>query len=136
MHADNVDIKEKITSKCLEQKQLHDITTLAASIKSMIVRHNTVLKDAGIRKEMQQLENWLEDERKGPAPACIISSCGVSWLMSLRDKIKLSVDEYQRFEGEGGAPATKDQIERNEELLRTVRRIDRIISDNDLSKPH
>ncbi len=114
----------------LERKQLHDVTLLAGELKRLMVRHNAILTEEGVRKEMQKLEEWLEAEREGPAPAGIISESGLHWLSVLRDKLKLSADEAQRLEGEGGNPANKEQAEKLEDLLKTIRRIDRIIDES------
>lgn len=129
------ELKERIADNALEQKQLHDVTALAAELKRLLVHHYASLKEAGIRKEMQQLENWLEAERKGPAPAGIISESGISWLTSLRDRLKLSAEEAQRLESEGGQPRSREQIEKTENLLNAVQRIDKIINES-LAKPH
>jgi hypothetical protein len=129
-------LREKIDSNKLEQKQLHDVTTLAAELKSLLVRHSAVLKQEGVRNEMQRLEDWLETERKGPAPAGIISESGVAWLSKLRDKLKLSVEEAQRLESEGGNPCSDEQSEKTEDLLKTIRRIDAIINENSAVTSH
>ena len=131
MHTDT--LEETIANKTLEKQQLHHVTTLAGELKRLLVRHSAILQEEGVRREMQQLEEWLEVERKGPAPAGVISEGGIAWLGKLRDRLKLSADEALRLEGEGGNPANKEQGEKIEDLLKTVRRIDRIISDNVVS---
>jgi len=127
--------EEKVAHNALERQKLHEVTTLAAEVKSLLVRHNDILKDEGIRKEMRQLEEWLETERTGPAPAGVISEGGIMWLIALRDKLKLSADEAQRLEGEGGPPSSKEQIEKTENKLKAIRRIDAIICEHSV-KPH
>lgn len=121
------DCEERIAHNALERRHLHDVTNLAAEVKRILVRHNAVLKEEGIRKEMRQLEDWLEAERKGPAPAVIISESGIMWLEALRNKLKLSADEAQRLEAEGGPPSSKEQMQKTEDMLDAVRRIDKII---------
>src|SRR5262249_25131045 len=112
--------KTKTIDDALKQKHLHDMAARGAENKILIARHDEVLKEEGMRKEMEQLELWLEVERKGPAPAGIISESGIRWLSALRDRMKLSADEAQRLEGEGGNPASKEQNEKNEALLKTI----------------
>lgn len=121
--------EERIAHNTLERQQLHDVTTLAAEIKRLLVRYGDTLKEEGIRKDMRKLEEWLESQRGGPAPACVISESGISWLTALRDKIKLSAEEAQRLEGEGGPPLSREQSEKTEDLLNVVRRIDKIIGE-------
>lgn len=125
-----IDCEERTMHNSLERQQLHDVATLAAEVKRVLVHHNMILKEEGIRKEMRQLEDWLEAERKGPAPAGIISESGIMWLTALRDKLKLSAEEVQRLETEGGPPLSKEQSQKMEDLLAAVRRIDEIVEGN------
>ncbi len=124
------------TANTPEAREWREIALLAEKIKELLAYHQAVLKDAGIRKEVRQLEGWLEAECNGPAPATIISRSGMDWLKGLRDKLKLSAEEAQRMESEGGAPRSKEQLERTEELLKTVRRIDKIIDESTISTSH
>jgi len=133
MHNDEClidDHKERLSNNALEKNHLHDVTVLAAEIKHLLVRYDDMLKEGGIGKEMTQLENWLETERKGPVPASIISASGVAWLCSLRDKLKLTADEALRLEGEGGLPSSREQEDKTQTVLKIVRKIDRIIDEN------
>lgn len=129
-------LKEKIADNALHQTQLHEVTALVAELRQLQVRYNTILSQEGLCDELQLLEDWLDTQRKGPVPASIISESGISWLSTLRDKMKLSADEAQRLEGEGGNPSSKEQIEKIEEMLKAVRRIDRIIDESSAVKHH
>lgn len=129
--------KDCNSSNVLEKNHLQDVSVLAAEINRLLVRYNDMLKEGGIRKEMRRLEDWLEAERKGPAPASIISASGLTWLCSIRDKLKLAADETLRLEGEGGQPMSKEQNEKTQDLLKVARKIDVIINEScAVSKPH
>lgn len=130
------DLHEKISDNAIQKTHLQDITLLVGELKRLLVRHDGVLVDEGVHKEMQQLEEWLESQRKGPVPASIISISGMSWLVALRDKLKLSADEAIRLEGEGGNPSTKEQAEKMNGLLNTIRRMDKIIDESNISAQH
>lgn len=137
VNLDNIDdLHEKICDNAVQKTQLHDITLLAGELKRLLIRHDGVLAEEGVHKEMQQLEEWLESQRKGPVPANIISGTGMSWLIALRDKLKLSADEAIRLEGEGGNPSTKEQAAKMDELLRTIRRMDKIIDESNICTSH
>jgi len=120
----------------LKRQHLHDITALISEIRHFLVRHDAALKETDLRREMRQLEDWLEAERRGPAPAGIISESGMAWLERLRNRLKLSAEETQRLEGEGGNPCTKEQVEKTEAMLKAVRHIDKIIDEAPIGKPH
>ena len=121
--------EQKIASNTLERQKLHELTTLVAEIKRLLVRHDTPLQDADVSREMQSLEEWLEQERKGPAPAGSISLGALAWLESLRNRVKMAAEEAQRFESEGGTIPTGEQAQRIENLVKTMQRIDVIIGD-------
>jgi hypothetical protein len=134
-HIDIADLDKKICDNAINKTKLHDITLLAGELKRLLIRHDGALADVGVRREIRQLEDWLESQRKGPVPASIISGTGMSWLVTLRDKLKLSADEAIRLEGEGGNPSTKEQAEKMDDLLKAIRRMDKIIDDSKC-KPH
>lgn len=129
-------LHEKFADNVLERQKLHEITTLAEELKRLIARHGDILKEEGIRRQMETLESWLENERKGPVPAHVVSESGIKWLGEMRDRLKLSADECLRFESEGGNPCSIEQNDKVEELLKTIRRIDRIIQESSVTKPH
>lgn len=111
------------------QQQLQDVEALEHELKRLLVRHEATLDAEGIRKEVEILERWMESYRRGLAAADKISCTGMTWLADLRDRLKLSADERQRLEGEGGNPASKEQAEKTEELLKAIRSIERVMPD-------
>jgi hypothetical protein len=110
-------------------QKLQEVENLTNDLKRLLVQHEITLDEEGIRHEVEMLERWMESYRRGLAAANKISESGVSWLSQLRDHLKMAAEERQRLEGEGGNPATKEQIQRTEELLAAANRIDRAIPD-------
>lgn len=108
----------------------HPVEQLADEIRRLLNSHQEILKEEGVRRELVQLEEWLANERYGAAPSGIITQGGLAWLVGLRDRLKLSADEALRMEGEGGNPSTANQARKLDDLLKTVRRLDRIIEEN------
>lgn len=109
------------------QNQLEEVEELTNELKRLLVKHERTLDEEGIRKEVECLERWMESYRRGLAAAHKISETGTGWLGTLRDKLKLAADEMQRIEGEGGAPASREQAEKTEDLVKAVRRIEKVI---------
>ena len=122
--------------KALEKQSSEQLDTLVEDLKRLLTRHHDSLKEGGVRREMQQLERWLEAECEGPAPAGVISESGMKWLECLRDKLKLSADEALRLEGEGGNPSNTEQAEKIDAVLKTIRRIDKIINESATTTAH
>lgn len=113
--------------KMTQPHQLKDVEDLTAELKRLLVRHERTLEEEGIRHEVEVLERWMESYRRGLAAASKISENGMEWLSHLRNHLKLAVDELQRLEGEGGAPPSKQQLERMDELIKAVSRIDNVL---------
>ncbi|MEJ0063905.1 MAG: hypothetical protein WDO70_12145 [Alphaproteobacteria bacterium] len=47
-------------------------------------------------------------------------------IQKIRDRLKLTIEEMQRLEGEGGNPATKAQADDLERLIKIYRRLEGI----------
>lgn len=109
------------------QNQLQEVEELANELKRILVKHEKTLDEEGIRQEVECLERWMESYRRGLAAAHKISETGTGWLTHLRDKLKMAADEMQRIEGEGGPPASREQAEKNEDLVKAVRRIEKVM---------
>jgi hypothetical protein len=104
-----------------------ELDAVTHALERLLTRHQPVLKEEGMDRQVQNLKRWLEDNREHFAAAKNFPETGNAWLSDLCDSLKLAVEERQRLESEGGLPATQEQDEQNEELLNTVRRIEKIL---------
>ena len=110
------------------QQAMMQVEDLIHELNKLLVRHETGLKQVGIRHEVETLWRWLETYRHGLSVAHEISQNGTYWLCTFRNKLQLAAGELQRLEDEGGSvSATSEQIKETEELLRVVCRIDKIL---------
>ncbi len=105
---------------------LEEVEALTNELKRLLVRHETLLEQEGIKHQIEVLERWMESYRRGLAAAYKLSQNGITWLNDLRERLKLAADELQRLEGEGGNPATAEQIAKAEELIKAIHRIDEV----------
>lgn len=128
--------KAKLENNAVEKNQLHEINLLAGELKRLLVHYRAAFTESGIENDMLKLEEWLESQVKGVAPAGIISESGIRWLCAIRDRLKLSADEIQRLEGEGGNPVTKEQAQKMEDLLKAIRKIDKIVDESSVVTSH
>ncbi len=121
--------KEPVENTDAGSQKLHEVENLTNELKRLLVQHEVTLDEEGLRREVEILECWMESYRRGLAAANKISESGVGWLLQLSDRLKMAVEERQRLEGEGGNPASQEQIKKTEELLEAARRIDKAIPD-------
>lgn len=108
-------------------QEMADVEGLIRELKQLLVRHESALNEEGIRQEVEILERWVESYRRGLAAANKIAKTGIEWLPTLRDRLKMATDEMQRLEGEGGNPASKEQMQKTEDLLNAAKRIDEVL---------
>lgn len=108
-------------------QQLTEAEELTNELKRLLVRYESTLEQEGIRHHIETLERWMETYRHGMSAARKISENGTPWLTELRERLKLAAEELQRLEGEGGNPATKEQVAQAEDLMKASRRIDQVI---------
>ena len=127
--ANNDELREKITLKALERQQLNDATHLAGELKRMLVKFHDCLQEEGFATEIARLEDWIETQRHGAAPAHVINVGAMTWLKQLRERLKLSADELHRLRDEGGNACGVEQNDRTEDLLQAVRCIDQLLDE-------
>jgi hypothetical protein len=105
-----------------------ELDTLATEVEQLLDKHDHPLEDESVRRQVEKLKRWLEVRRREHTPMGI-SRAGSMWLAELRDRLKMAAEERQRLEGEGGTPASKEQAERTEEMLKTACHIDKLLSE-------
>lgn len=107
---------------------LAEVEALSRDIKKLVSGSDSALEHQNIRTEMETLERWLESYRRGLSAANKLSLNGPELLQSIRNRLKLAVEEIQRLEGEGGNPATEEKNAAEvEELLKTSRKLEQLI---------
>jgi lysyl-tRNA synthetase class I len=123
----NATVVENNQMETLTQLELKNVEEMTNELKRLLVKNEKALDEHDTRHEVEVIERWMESYRRGLSAAHKLSETGTTWLVDLRDKLKLAADELIRLEGEGGNPSNKEQVERTEELLNAVRRIDKVL---------
>lgn len=111
-------------SACLD---LQETEMLIHDVRSILVHAQEDLVNGEAKEHVEKLEQWIESYRRGLAAAQKISTNGTAMLQVTRDKLKLALEEQLRLEDEGGNPATREQSSKIDQLIKTVRRLDRLI---------
>jgi hypothetical protein len=115
--------------------QVAAIGAITPALERLLAKHQSTLKAEGMERQIQSLTHWLEENHANCADTGVFPEDCHSCLADLCHRLKQVVEEKQRLEGEGGAPATKEQNEQNEELLSAVRRIEKILHANFTPRP-
>jgi len=108
--------------------QWQRMKALADDLKQLVERNNSVFDDENIRRQIAVLERWMDHYCRDLVTAETFYETSAALLADLGSRLKLTTEERQRLEGEGGLPATREQAEQNEEMLKTIRRIETIVN--------
>lgn len=111
-----------------DENQLHKVEALVNELKHLLECNDTVFDDEIIGRQMQILETWMECYHSGIIATATFHETSTALLTDLRGRLKLAAEELQRLEGEGGNPASKEQVEKNEGLNKAIRRSEKLIS--------
>ena len=106
--------------------QLQRMQELLEEMKCLMERNDSIFDDESVRREMTMLERWMESYRSDLVSMDTFCETSVLLLADLRTRLKLAAEELQRLEGEGGNPASKEQVDKNEQLLKAVRRSEKL----------
>jgi hypothetical protein len=104
-----------------------DQDTVVDEVKQLLATHEDVVGEAGPRRQVEKLKAWLHEQREGADSAGRMSEKSAEWLADVRDQLMLAAEERQRLEDEGGPPASREQAQKTEDMLKMARRIDRIL---------
>ena len=105
---------------------ISEAETLVHEVRRLLVYSESAMDDDSVKIRAETLERWLESYRRGLSAAQKISRNSESFLQEMRNRLKLSLEEMQRLDDEGGSPATAEQKQRMDELAKAIRRIDHL----------
>ncbi len=102
------------------QKMSHDIKRLLAGCDAARLKTD-------VKLQVAKLNDWTTTYLKGLDAAQKISEAGYDTLIEAQKELALSLDDFLRFEGEGGNAPTDDQERRIDDISRALRRISGLI---------
>lgn len=109
-------------------QELEDAEKLTKELRRLLARHEDTLEEENIRREVEILERWIAAYRRGVVNARRISPSEISLLGDLRSHLRLTLTERQRLEDEGGRAPTPEESEKLNELMKTMRRMERMLN--------
>lgn len=103
---------------------LKEAEEMVKVMRRLLVRYENTLEHEGLRSQIETLERWMQDYRRGLEAAKEISDHATEWVNSARDQFKLAADELHRLESEGGNPLTREQVKESEDLMKAARKLE------------
>jgi hypothetical protein len=108
--------------------ELADAESLAQKLKQLVTRLDNTPDGKIIRRESEILERWITAYRRSVAITGKISPSEISLLAHLHAPLKQLVDANRRLEEEGGRPPTHEEAVAIHSLMKTIRRIERMLN--------
>jgi|GEM_PF-4389214 len=108
--------------------QLERVQALTGELKQLLGRDNSAFDDEIVHHQIDLLEYWMDCYRRNIITVGTFSGVSIALLNDLRARLKLAAEELQRLEDEGGNPATKEQAKKTDEVVKAVRRSEKLLS--------
>jgi len=105
---------------------LEEAEQLVQSIKKFNIHHEATLESHGVTDQALAIERWLESYRRGQTAARKLSENGLEMLEEMSKRLHEAVAEMQRYEGEGGNPATKSQQAEIDNLTHAMKKVEQL----------
>ncbi len=110
-------------------EQLERVELLIDELKQLLDRHNSAFDDEVIHRHIILLEHWVECYQQDTVGIDTFTEASIKLLNDLSGRLKFAAEEMQRLEGEGGNPASREQDRQIDDMVKAVRRSQKLIAD-------
>jgi hypothetical protein len=115
-------------SALFDHDHIESVQKMSHDLKRLLTGCDAARLKTDVKLQVAKLNDWTTTYLKGLDAAQKISEAGYDTLIEAQKELALSLDDYLRFEGEGGNVApTADQERRVEEMSKALRRISGLI---------
>lgn len=115
-------------SALYDHDHIESVQKMSHDLKRLLTGCDAARLKTDVKLQVAKLNDWTTTYLKGLDAAQKISEAGYDTLIEAQKELALSLDDFLRFEGEGGnvAPSV-DQERRVEEMSKALRRISSLI---------
>jgi hypothetical protein len=115
-------------SALYDPDHIESVQKMSHNIKRLLAGCDAARLKTDVKLQVARLDDWTTTYLKGLDAAQKISEAGYDTLIEAQKELALSLDDFLRFEGEGGNVApSADQERRVEEMSKALRRISGLI---------
>lgn len=115
-------------SALFDHDHIESVQKMAHDLKRLLTGCDAARLKSDVKLQVARLNEWTNTYLKGLDAAQKISEAGYDTLIEAQKELGLSLDDYLRFEGEGGNLAPSPEQERRvEEMSKALRRISGLI---------
>ncbi|HTM81156.1 hypothetical protein [Asticcacaulis sp.] len=110
-----------------DQDHIESVQKMSHDLKRLLTGCDAARLKTDVKLQVAKLNDWTTTYLKGLDAAQKISEAGYDTLIEAQKELALSLDDFLRFEGEGGNAPTDDQERRIDDISRALRRISGLI---------
>lgn len=115
-------------SALYDHDHIESVQKMSQDIRRLLTGCDAARLKTDVKLQVARLNDWTHTYLKGLDAARKISEAGYDTLIEAQKELALSLDDFLRFEGEGGNVApSADQERRIEEMSKALRRISALI---------
>ncbi|ESQ84836.1 hypothetical protein AEAC466_07195 [Asticcacaulis sp. AC466] len=114
-------------SALYDEDHIASVQQVSHDLKRLLAGCDAARLKTDVKLQVAKLNDWTNTYLKGLDAAQKISEAGYDTLIEAQKELALSLDDFLRFEGEGGNPPSSDQERRIEDISKALRRISGLI---------
>lgn len=124
----NASLNSQALSALYDHDHIESVQKMSHDLKRLLAGCDAARLKTDVKLQVARLNDWTTTYLKGLDAAQKISEAGYDTLIEAQKELALSLDDFLRFEGEGGNVApSADQERRVEEMSNSLRRISSLI---------
>ena len=120
-------LRSENLSALYDQDHIESVQKMSHDIKRLLTGCDAARLKTDVKLQVARLNDWTTTYLKGLDAAQKISEAGYDTLIEAQKELALSLDDFLRFESEGGNAPTDDQERRIDDISRALRRISGLI---------
>jgi len=121
-------LNSQALSALYDHDHIESVQKMSHDLKRLLTGCDAARLKTDVKLQVARLNDWTTTYLKGLDAAQKISEAGYDTLIEAQKELALSLDDFLRFEGEGGNVApSADQERRVEEMSKALRRISGLI---------
>lgn|GEM_PF-1349519 len=110
-----------------DREHIESVRRMSHDLKRLLAGCDAARLKTDVKLQVARLNDWTNTYLKGLDAAQKIGEAGYDTLIEAQKELALSLDDFLRFEGEGGNAPTEDQERRIDDMSRALRRIGGLI---------
>lgn len=111
------------------EESLRNVESLTQNVRELLDDAGAVIDSEGLRHQVETLERCADSYRRGMIAARMLHNFGEDWLQDMQVRLQNALDDYARFDGEGGSYMAENNRNTQDEPIKRLRRASRNVNE-------